>query len=140
MFTNALPDESEPAGAVVTMTPDAISLTMPWLTVWEPINTTTSPIWTPVESPKGAGIRPVAPLTRTSATSLFVSAPATKPVYFWPEDVVIDTCCEPATRLAGVTTVPMESSSRPLPDAVPVSMRTTDGPTWLIRRRRSAWI
>ena len=140
MFTTALPDEFAPDGAVVSIRPDVTWLTMPWLTDWEPISTTTSPSCTPVESPKGAGVRPVAPLTRTNATSLFVSVPATNPVYFWPDDVVTDTCCDPATRLAGVTTVPTESSSKPLPDVVPASTRTTDGPTWLIRRRRSAWI
>ena len=113
---------------------------MPWLTVPEPIDTTTSPICSAVESPKGAGVRPAAPLTCTTATSLFASAPATRPVYFWPADVVTVTCCDPATRLAGVTTVPTASISRPLPEAVPASMRTTDGPIWPISRRRSAWI
>src|SRR5712671_3654545 len=50
------------------------------------------------------------------------------------------TCCDPVTRLAGVTTVPVASSRRPDPDAPPASTRTTDGPTCAISWRSSAWI
>src|SRR6267378_3279341 len=50
------------------------------------------------------------------------------------------TCCDPVTRLAGVTTVPVASSRRPEPDAPPASTRTTDGPTCAISWRSSAWI
>src|ERR1700704_6732639 len=74
-----------------------------------------------------------------TATSPAGSEPLTVPEYVWPEAIVMVTCCNPATRLAGVTTVPCASITRPEPETVPASTRTTEGPTWAIRRRKSAW-